>query len=331
VCTLLQLLQLLLERAGIFGLFGLLFAIVGWWTVHTWKALWRRGRSSRERLMYDLGVRGVGFFMGVVIFLVVTWLGLIADSGKLWGPMMIGGAFAAAIFFGFPVALHFGYFLDRIGGLYGIEAEIRGLGPDEWCSVRRAPAGPELESLHAWLHRAATMLPKKSELGLAIRYALSNWTALTRYRDDGPRDRQQRSRASATSSRFGPQELAVRRFRRRRRARRGNLHPFGDRKAQRAQPRVISLLRSRVHRGPSDQPDRGSAALERRREDPITTAGRLIRVWTRRSTSYEKKSDGNSTASSFYWSMSWLLSSPPSFISVMSTCNDSRTGVELPG
>jgi len=49
---------MLLHRAGIFGFFGGLFAIGGWWVVHTWKALWRRGRSSRERLLYDEGVRG---------------------------------------------------------------------------------------------------------------------------------------------------------------------------------------------------------------------------------------------------------------------------------
>jgi hypothetical protein len=41
--------------------------------------LWRRGRSSRERLLYDEGVRGVGFTL-VVIFIVVTWLGLTADA-----------------------------------------------------------------------------------------------------------------------------------------------------------------------------------------------------------------------------------------------------------
>jgi transposase len=46
-------------------------------------------------------------------------------------------------------------------------------------------AGPELEALRAWLDRSLTGLPKKGELTLAIRYALSNWIALTRYRDDG--------------------------------------------------------------------------------------------------------------------------------------------------
>jgi transposase len=75
--------------------------------------------------------------------------------------------------------------LDRIGRLYGIEAEIRGRPPDERAAVRRARAGPELETLHAWLHTTVTQLSMKSELALAIRYALSRWTALIRYRDDG--------------------------------------------------------------------------------------------------------------------------------------------------
>ncbi len=75
--------------------------------------------------------------------------------------------------------------LDRIGRLYGVEAEIRGRPPDERCTARQARAGPELESLHLWLHTTVTTLSKKSELAVAIRYALANWQALTRYRDDG--------------------------------------------------------------------------------------------------------------------------------------------------
>jgi transposase len=39
--------------------------------------------------------------------------------------------------------------------------------------------------LHEWLHTTATLLSKKSELAKAIRYALSNWVALTRYCEDG--------------------------------------------------------------------------------------------------------------------------------------------------
>jgi len=75
--------------------------------------------------------------------------------------------------------------LERIGTLYGIEEQIRGRPPDERARIRQARAGPELEALHTWLHSALTMLSRKSELAVAIRYALSRWPALTRYRDDG--------------------------------------------------------------------------------------------------------------------------------------------------
>jgi transposase len=75
--------------------------------------------------------------------------------------------------------------LQRIGELYAIEEEIRGKPPDERCAVRQARAGPALEALHAWLHEQLSKVAKKSEFAGAIRYALSRWTALTRYRDDG--------------------------------------------------------------------------------------------------------------------------------------------------
>jgi transposase len=75
--------------------------------------------------------------------------------------------------------------LERIGRLYAIESEIRGRLPSERVEVRLARAGPELASLHSWLGSVLPTLSKKSELATAIRYALSRWIALTRYRDDG--------------------------------------------------------------------------------------------------------------------------------------------------
>jgi len=75
--------------------------------------------------------------------------------------------------------------LERIGRLYAIEAEIRGRPPDDRRAVRQARAGPELESLHAWLHAVLPSVSKKSELAIAIRYLLSRWPAFTRFRDDG--------------------------------------------------------------------------------------------------------------------------------------------------
>lgn len=75
--------------------------------------------------------------------------------------------------------------LERIGRLYAIEIEIRGRPPAERAQIRQARAGPELEALHSWLQIVSPTLSKKSELATAIRYALSRWIALTRYRDDG--------------------------------------------------------------------------------------------------------------------------------------------------
>jgi len=75
--------------------------------------------------------------------------------------------------------------LERIQALFAIEAEIRGRSADERRAVRQARAGPLLDDLHRWLHGTLSQLSRKSPLALAIRYALTRWTALTRYRDDG--------------------------------------------------------------------------------------------------------------------------------------------------
>jgi len=75
--------------------------------------------------------------------------------------------------------------LERIGQLYAVEADIRGQAADERCAQRQARAGPLLEQLHKWLTATLARVSKKSELAGAIRYALTRWSALTRYRDDG--------------------------------------------------------------------------------------------------------------------------------------------------
>lgn len=75
--------------------------------------------------------------------------------------------------------------LERIGALYAIEREIRGWLPEERCRVRQARAGPLLDAFKGWLEDRLSRVSKKAELAVAIRYALSRWAALTRYRDDG--------------------------------------------------------------------------------------------------------------------------------------------------
>jgi transposase len=75
--------------------------------------------------------------------------------------------------------------LGRIGALYAIESEIRGKPPDERRAVRQARAGPLLDDLRAWLIGTSRQLSRKSDATGAIRYTLSRWEALCRYRDDG--------------------------------------------------------------------------------------------------------------------------------------------------
>jgi transposase len=75
--------------------------------------------------------------------------------------------------------------LTRIGGLYVIEAGIRGRPPDERREVRQARAGPLLEALHDWLQDTLGRISQKSALAEAIRYATTRWPALTRYAADG--------------------------------------------------------------------------------------------------------------------------------------------------
>jgi transposase len=75
--------------------------------------------------------------------------------------------------------------LAQIAKLYEIEEAIRGRPPDERASVRGARAGPLLEQIQAWLEATLAKVSAKSALASAIRYALTRWAALTRYRDDG--------------------------------------------------------------------------------------------------------------------------------------------------
>jgi transposase len=75
--------------------------------------------------------------------------------------------------------------LERIAALYGIEKEIRGRPAEERQRVRNTRAKPLLESLRQWFEATLPKLSRKSDTTAAIRYALSRWDALIRYRDDG--------------------------------------------------------------------------------------------------------------------------------------------------
>jgi hypothetical protein len=75
--------------------------------------------------------------------------------------------------------------LKRIAALYRIENEIRGRPLDERQQIRQERARPLLESLHVWLTECVPKLSRKSEVAVAIHYALGRWRQLLRYVSDG--------------------------------------------------------------------------------------------------------------------------------------------------
>src|SRR5215813_15452368 len=75
--------------------------------------------------------------------------------------------------------------LERIGQLYGIEQEIRRRSPSERKQARLAQSRPLLEAMHTWLKAMLAKLSPKSDVAVAIRYALERWSALLRFCEDG--------------------------------------------------------------------------------------------------------------------------------------------------
>jgi transposase len=75
--------------------------------------------------------------------------------------------------------------LERIGQLYGIEREIRGRSPAERREVRLARSKPLLDSLQAWLKETVSKMSRKSDVALAIQYALGRQAALMLFCEDG--------------------------------------------------------------------------------------------------------------------------------------------------
>jgi transposase len=75
--------------------------------------------------------------------------------------------------------------LRRIGELYAIEKAIRGRSADERQVIRNARSRPLAAAMKPWLEMELGRIPARGGLAEAIRYALSRWTALCRFLDDG--------------------------------------------------------------------------------------------------------------------------------------------------
>jgi hypothetical protein len=75
--------------------------------------------------------------------------------------------------------------LRRIAELYAVEDTIRGQSAAARQIARHAKSLPLVEAMKPWLEAELVRVPPRSPLAEAIRYALSRWTALSRFLDDG--------------------------------------------------------------------------------------------------------------------------------------------------
>jgi transposase len=72
-----------------------------------------------------------------------------------------------------------------IAQLYRVEKQARDLAPEDRLRLRELEARPVLDKLHQYLLEIQLEVLPKSPEGRAVRYALKNWKALTRYAGDG--------------------------------------------------------------------------------------------------------------------------------------------------
>ena len=72
-----------------------------------------------------------------------------------------------------------------IAQLYRVEKQARRLMAEERLELRQLRSRPVLDKLHRYLLQIQTEVLPKSPEGRAVRYALKNWKALTRYSQDG--------------------------------------------------------------------------------------------------------------------------------------------------
>ena len=75
--------------------------------------------------------------------------------------------------------------LQRIAGIYKVEAQIRGSSAAERQAVRQAASKPLVAELKTWLQAQLTRASAKSAIAGAIRYGFNHWDGLERFLTDG--------------------------------------------------------------------------------------------------------------------------------------------------
>ncbi|WP_257792741.1 MULTISPECIES: IS66 family transposase [Sorangium] len=69
--------------------------------------------------------------------------------------------------------------------LYTIDKATKELPPSRRTEQRRKAAEPVLDAFRGWLQAQDLLVLPKSPIAIAVGYALNQWTALTRFLDDG--------------------------------------------------------------------------------------------------------------------------------------------------
>lgn len=75
--------------------------------------------------------------------------------------------------------------MKMIGNLYAIERKICDQPPEIKCQIRQAESLPILHEMKQWLDKLYPNVVPKSLLGKAINYALSQWSYVSKYVEDG--------------------------------------------------------------------------------------------------------------------------------------------------
>ena len=75
--------------------------------------------------------------------------------------------------------------LHLIARLYAVEDRAKGLAGEERLAVRKQLSAPVIAKLHQYLLEIHDEVLPKSPAGKAVRYALNQWGALTRFLEDG--------------------------------------------------------------------------------------------------------------------------------------------------
>ena len=80
---------------------------------------------------------------------------------------------------------HMGRALYLIARVYGVEKRAKGLTGEERLELRKQLSAPLMEKLHCYLLELREEVLPKSPAARAVRYALNQWEALTRFLEDG--------------------------------------------------------------------------------------------------------------------------------------------------